>query len=98
MWVGGIDDYGCGSVVSMIMELVFLLFFGVFWFFLLGLFLYFFFFYWFSLGFRCDRLVWISVSILLHSGRPKALILREMVVDDGGYMGLVGVGGRNLGP
>ena len=71
--------------------------------FLLGLFLFFFFsffflFYWISLGFQCDRLVWIPVSILLHSGRPKALILREMVVDDGGYVGLVGVGGRNLGP
>ena len=50
------------------------------------------------MGFQCDRLVWIPVSILLHSGRPEVLILREMVVDDGGYVGLVGVGGRNLGP
>ena len=50
------------------------------------------------IGFQCDRLVWIPVSILLHSGRPEVLILREMVVDDGGYVGLVGVGGRNLGP
>ena len=90
MWVGGIDDYGCGSVVSMIVELVFLLFFGVFWFFLLGLFLYFFF-YWFSLGFRCDRHVWIPTSILLHSGRLEVSILREMVANDGGCVGCVGL-------
>ena len=78
MWVDGINDCGCGSVVSVIVELVFWLFFGAFWFFLLGLFL-FFLFYWFSLGFRYDRLVWIPASILLHGGRPEASILREMV-------------------
>ena len=78
-------------MVSVIVELVFLLFFGVFWFFLLGLFLYFFFFYWFSLGFRCDRLVWIPASILLHSGRSEVSILREMVANDGGCVGCVGL-------
>ena len=38
-----IGDCGCGSVVSVIVDLVFWLFYGVFWFFLLGLFLAFFF-------------------------------------------------------
>ena len=45
----------------MIVELVFWLFFGGFF----GFFYWvcFFFFYWFSLGFQCDRLVWILVSV-----------------------------------
>ena len=90
MWVGGIDDYGCGSVVSMIVELVFLLFFGFFGFFYWVCF-FTFFFYWFSLGFRCDRLVWIPTSILLHSGRLEVSILREMVANDGGCVGCVGL-------
>ena len=75
-------------MVSVIVELVFLLFFGVFWFFFIGFVS---FFYRFSLGFRCDRLVWILASILLHGGRPEASILREMVADDGGYVGCVGL-------
>ena len=75
-------------MVSVIVELVFLLFFGVFWFFFIGFVS---FFYRFSLGFWCDRLVWILASILLHGGRPKASILREMVADDGGYVGRVGL-------
>ena len=78
-------------MVSVIVELVFLLFFGVFWFFFTGFVSLLFFFYWFSLGFRCDRLVWILASILLHGGRPEASILREMVADDGGYVGCVGL-------
>ena len=81
MWVDGISDCGCGSVVLVIVELVFWLFFGAFWFcyWVLFLFFFFFLFYWFSLGFRYDRLVWIPASILLHGGRPEASILREMV-------------------
>ena len=75
-------------MVSVIVELVFLLFFGVFWFFFIGFVS---FFYRFSLGFRCDRLVWILASILLHGGRLEASILREMVADDGGYVGCVGL-------
>ena len=33
---------------------------------------------------------WMLVSILLHSGRLEASILREMVADDGGCVGCVG--------
>ena len=36
MWVGGIDDCGCGSVVSVIVEWAFWLFFGGFLVFYIG--------------------------------------------------------------
>ena len=66
----------------MIVELVFWGFFGFFFFFnwvcFSFLLLFYFSLYWFSLGFQCDRLMWIPVSV------------REMVVDDGGCVGCVG--------
>ena len=81
MWVGGIDDCGAGFFVVLWGFLVFFYWVCFFTFF----------FYWFSLGFRCDRLVWIPASILLHSGRSEVSILREMVANDGGCVGCVGL-------
>ena len=78
VWVSGIGDCGVGFFVVLWGFLVFFIGFVSF-------------FYRFSLGFWCDRLVWILASILLHGGRPKASILREMVADDGGYVGCVGL-------
>ena len=35
--------------------------------------------------------MWIPASILLHSGRSEVSILREMVANDGGCVGCVGL-------
>ena len=78
VWVSGIGDCGASFFVVLWGFLVFFIGFVSF-------------FYRFSLGFRCDRLVWILASILLHGGRLEASILREMVADDGGYVGCVGL-------